>query len=502
MTAPTVTSYQVLELVEPAPISPTDQTAAPQPPAIPIDRAPAEPNRVPESRRRTFLAERCRETPCWLASLVLHLTCLVVLGSLMVPVARERVATLWVMMGSWSDDRAELRLPVVAFEGDDLRNRGDAAAADSNPPPILEAAEPPLPAEAELSSPVPNPLLTERASAEPESGEAVPREIVLAERRPDLEAPDYAADIPDAGSPESIAALNIRGAADDVVDRFIEYDIGRLRGEVGAAARRDFELLGPESVPALVRGLNKSAYIAASCPVGVLSTKLEREVGASRDPTLIRFAIENLGQGVRADAVHADRVYALRERLLKRFGRSIEYARTDLARHEFATAAEHVEAHEQLRTASLAELTRAISGSDPARSQAALAILDRRTQPMTLGQRLDLAAALVTRLRSSSLPERRAADRLLRKLAEGPLPPLRLDAPQTTTREWRDYWTRYQAEQVDGPKAERLYAMARLLEQRGRHSSAQQRYRDLIRDFPGAPAADRARKRLAQFAAQ
>src|SRR5690606_31817077 len=63
-------------------------------------------------------------------------------------------------------------------------------------------------------------------------------------------------------------------AMDRIVDDFIAYDIGQLRGTAGARARQQFAQLGPESIPALVRGLNKAAGIHASCPVGVIASKL------------------------------------------------------------------------------------------------------------------------------------------------------------------------------------------------------------------------------------
>jgi hypothetical protein len=44
-----------------------------------------------------------------------------------------------------------------------------------------------------------------------------------------------------------------------VVDDFILYDIGRLRGQLGQLALTRFNQLGPDSLPALVRGINLAA---------------------------------------------------------------------------------------------------------------------------------------------------------------------------------------------------------------------------------------------------
>src|SRR5688572_30752368 len=48
---------------------------------------------------------------------------------------------------------------------------------------------------------------------------------------------------------------------DGIIDRFILYDIGQLRGEEGQKAVREFAKLGPEAIPALIRGINRAAAI-------------------------------------------------------------------------------------------------------------------------------------------------------------------------------------------------------------------------------------------------
>src|SRR5262249_3755541 len=53
---------------------------------------------------------------------------------------------------------------------------------------------------------------------------------------------------------------------DEIVDRFIQYDTGKLRGDSSKNALKDFQGLGPEATFALIRGLNKSANIEATCP--------------------------------------------------------------------------------------------------------------------------------------------------------------------------------------------------------------------------------------------
>ncbi|MFM7541315.1 MAG: hypothetical protein ACKO9Z_16810, partial [Planctomycetota bacterium] len=46
---------------------------------------------------------------------------------------------------------------------------------------------------------------------------------------------------------------------DALIDRFMLFDIGKLPGPAGLKAQKDFEALGPEAIPALLRGLSRSA---------------------------------------------------------------------------------------------------------------------------------------------------------------------------------------------------------------------------------------------------
>jgi hypothetical protein len=86
---------------------------------------------------------------------------------------------------------------------------------------------------------------------------------------------------------------------DEIIDRFIDQDIGKLRGTEGKKALADFRKLGPEAIPALIRGLNKAAHIEGSCPALVIAEKLQRLLGASNDVELMQFARENIGAGIK-----------------------------------------------------------------------------------------------------------------------------------------------------------------------------------------------------------
>jgi hypothetical protein len=85
---------------------------------------------------------------------------------------------------------------------------------------------------------------------------------------------------------------------DEIIDRFMLYDIGRLQGDAARKALKDFKDLGPEAIPALVRGVNRAAKIEHSCPVVVIAQKLGRLLVASDDQELLEFARDNIGAGV------------------------------------------------------------------------------------------------------------------------------------------------------------------------------------------------------------
>lgn len=85
---------------------------------------------------------------------------------------------------------------------------------------------------------------------------------------------------------------------DEIIDRFMLADTGQLRGPEARKAIDAFEKLGMESVPALIRGLNRAAKINHSCPVLMISKKLAKLLGMSNDPILLEFARDEIGASV------------------------------------------------------------------------------------------------------------------------------------------------------------------------------------------------------------
>jgi hypothetical protein len=89
-------------------------------------------------------------------------------------------------------------------------------------------------------------------------------------------------------------------AIERIIDRFIEYDTGKLKGAEGARALAEFNGLGREAIPALLDGLNRAATMEASCPAVLIAKKLARFLSTSEDPQLLDLARETIGAGVKA----------------------------------------------------------------------------------------------------------------------------------------------------------------------------------------------------------
>ena len=86
-----------------------------------------------------------------------------------------------------------------------------------------------------------------------------------------------------------------RARYDKIVEDFIQYDVGKLRGEAGQEANARFRSLqDPKAIPSLVRGAIKASQIPASCPIVVISNKLGGLLRSTRDPRLLQHALDYL----------------------------------------------------------------------------------------------------------------------------------------------------------------------------------------------------------------
>lgn len=315
------------------------------------------------SLRRRWWAERRREVPCWLGSLLLHALAVIVFGSLTVPATTDKTAGSLRLSVSYTSDvslggaispvaltdvQPQLAVPVPPLVEDrelaDQSNLPTEKPVEGRSPPsdlagndgLAPAAAPAETEMTEAATPQADDKLSVAADTSPGEIE-VPAAVAPASAiAPTEKSREQAAGpVIDARAVSSSAAEQVTAknsvekvvlpddtprptSADqqrylDIVDRFIEADLGRLARTEADLAKHDFDRLNPAAIPSLVYGLNKSAKIHASCPVAVLTFKLDMALRKNRDPELLQYAIDHLGEGVADTAPHAKRLRALLE---------------------------------------------------------------------------------------------------------------------------------------------------------------------------------------------
>jgi HEAT repeat protein len=87
---------------------------------------------------------------------------------------------------------------------------------------------------------------------------------------------------------------------DAIIERLIEADTGKIRGDDAKKANDDFNRLGPEAIFNLIDGLNLAANMESSCPAVIIAKKVARVLTTTDDMELLAFAKENIGADVTA----------------------------------------------------------------------------------------------------------------------------------------------------------------------------------------------------------
>lgn len=418
--------------------------------------------------RRRQWAERRREVPCWLASLVLHLLAIVVLGSLAVPVSRHRRFGEMLLSFASGDTALDSSPDVALLSVDEAV---DEVGADESPnvsrEPMIEPAS--LESKPSESPPVPHPV----AEIEP------PTAASDEQRAPAPEQPSGDEPSPKTPSPSRAAALARQVAQrleagredyDVIVDRFIEFDIGLLRAEAGVRAKREFDRLGPEAIPSLVYGLNRAARIHASCPVVVLTSKLDQALQQNRDPDLLRYALDHVGEDVPGNAPHYLRLQAFfdhwgggvngtRPFTVQNLLQSLQSRRLETRLQAAATAIENVD----------------------------------KLRPL---ERSEVAWLLIRWLTATNSKSRSAAHRALVALAEGadlgPPDNAGIDQRQSAACRWSLH---FDAERFEAAASSTLKT-ARHLQDTGHREAAKRFYRKLVAGYEGTRAAAEAAEAL------
>jgi HEAT repeat protein len=87
---------------------------------------------------------------------------------------------------------------------------------------------------------------------------------------------------------------------DTIIERFIQADTGKLKGDAAKRAVDDFRRLGPESIFNLIDGLNRAANMESSCPAVIIAKKVAGVLATTDDMELLAFAKDNIGAAVTA----------------------------------------------------------------------------------------------------------------------------------------------------------------------------------------------------------
>ncbi|HVX61489.1 MAG TPA: hypothetical protein VHC19_12830 [Pirellulales bacterium] len=426
--------------------------------------------------------------------MALHLLLVIVLGSIIIPPTARRAlpALLWLSFSEAPPAPPETTVLLASSqdlpaEGGDagdrteLRDGNDESLSEKTRDPLTEFADASAPPSAAVEEETELGLLLTEATPISDQAPRVEQQVAAsglpgaarAARIPPP-APEQAETALQTPLPEAAAEEEKR--LDDIVNRFIEFDVGRLQGEAGEKAKRSFDHLGPESIPALVRGLNKSAKIYASCPVVVISNKLSEAMDHNQDPTMLQYVAEHLGEQVPKNAPHLARIQALKSRLL----------------HDASDAREETEPD------LVALLVKRLNGTNLTdRLEATRAIIQRAAEIPAEG-RSELAWALIRRLPDRHPELKRLVHHALTILADGedfgPDQTAKASAKETAAAASRWYahfdQRRYEA------MAASVMASAKHFEDVRRKSSAARYYRKVIEEYAGTRAADAAAERL------
>jgi hypothetical protein len=423
--------------------------------------------------------------PHWLLSLLVHMLLVVFLGSFVArPAAQQCVAILGTIAASFSnmiDDSAEatavrLEMPldvgIKPEESPPDEELDRFAEVVSIAPPQADALErsasETLLAKA-ISSLEGDRRLRPGVHDAPSGSGQLP--TALPATTPSKTLPP---DEPAAHGDDRPPADTERDRFDEVVDQFIKFDIGRLRGAAGVEAKRAFDALGTDAIPALVRGLNKAAHIRASCPVMVISSKLQSALSMNQDRSLLEYAVENLGRDVPASAPYAAQVRTIQahwEAIAS--GRAPSDAPSRLSR-------------------------RLAQGPSDKRIEAAQSVIGKAAE-FNDEERKELGWTLAAQLKGRDAKLRDAAHRALVALADGDdFGPAKKARPGEVQKAICQWYHLFDAERFDH-EAQGLLAAGERLDERKQPSGAMHFYRRVVTEYSGSAAAPEAAKRLDRY---
>ena len=225
-----------------------------------------------------------------------------------------------------------------------------------------------------------------------------------------------------------------------IIDRFIDYDTGKLRGPEGLKALKDFKDLGPEAIPYLIDGFNRAANLEHSCPASVIARKLVAFLRVSNDPELLDYARENIGSGVTARR---------HQGVLKDLRLACTLRKSTLQRRALASGVPAGIVGQGRRSMSAMDLSKQ---DGPALKKALKnedAIVRAAAVKAIAAQSLRYGQELIDRLADESPDVRQAARRALVRLAAGtdygPEPNASAQSRADAIRLWQSWWDRQNA---------------------------------------------------------
>jgi hypothetical protein len=381
----------------------------------------------PRRLRRAWLFRCLRQGPSWLLSCLVHLTVFIVLASLVVPLSQQNpVASLifrFAEAEGLEEETQSIEDVVVVFDIkalEDLQQptfdtQGDSSVAqptedgtsDGENKAQEESEKDPDPPDRKLASVDrgPIPILLDPAALAPQG---------------------LPSSIPEEYSPERVRV-------NEIVDQFILYDIGELKAEEGETANRNFRALGPDAIPSLVYGLNKAAGYRQSCPVGVISNKLDNALQQSTDPAMIAYALDNVGRGVPDNAPHASRIQACKRRWAAQAFKQRTVIAAALQARGLPPDEDLIEQVGDLTYASQAEVDVALRDASQRTRIAAVVALSQRGRAGISGGSTAAGRSVSDGLSDTDPVVRQLAHRVLVDLANG-------DDLGEDAQAWGEYW--------------------------------------------------------------
>jgi hypothetical protein len=393
------------------------------------------------------------ELPSWLASAVVHMALLLVLGLLLTPAHDVRVIDFTLAFSDAVRGDAEQAPASVAVHGSSQAaarlKRGDPIP---RPAPAAAPTEVP-PRRAPQASPS-----TKQSSGPQLAAATLPSSPPVIEPSPSRGRSASGRLRGTSAAAARYARLEGRGDFDGIVERFSQADVGLLTGAAGQRAKYEFGRLGESAIPALVRGLNRSTKFSESCPVLVISKKLDELLAKTDDPYLLLYALENVGRGVHPRAHHWQQLVAKRNEWLKKYGERVAPLSEQLA--EELHPQRTLEGGGPFTAADADELALAVTHPDAAVRRQALAAIAARGMAFGDAERFEMAQPLIAQLSDKDASVRHLARQTLIALSGGrEMGPSEeeLDRdPAAAAVWWRDRWTLFGLSQTLGNRGAKL----------------------------------------------